>query len=81
MPTSKKTLTSLIEGGTFEERLDRSGSQRPVLYRLDGRYQQDDAIDHARFGIGFVLEVHNDRIHVLFSDGVKVLACAPSRAS
>jgi hypothetical protein len=81
MPRSKGTLISLVQGGTFQERIARLGSDKPIPYRLDGRYRQEDAIEHARFGIGFVLQVKKDRMHVLFREGIKVLACAPNPKS
>lgn len=70
---SPKTLIPLIEGGTFQERLSRLDPEEILPYRLDGRFRADDAIQHPRFGVGFVLRVREERIEVLFADGIKVL--------
>jgi len=70
---SPKTLKELVEGGSFEERMSRldQGLVRP--YDMGESFRARDAIEHRRFGIGFVLRVVEGRMEVLFKDGVRTL--------
>lgn len=45
-------------------------------YSLKSSFEQNSTIEHAKFGIGFVLEELSDtKISVLFEDGIKKLVC------
>ncbi len=72
-PPSPKMLRELVEGGSFEERMSRldQGLVRP--YDMGESFRTRDAIEHRRFGIGFVLRVLEGKMEVLFKDGVRTL--------
>ncbi|MGQ9858508.1 MAG: hypothetical protein ACUVS3_07430 [Thermodesulfobacteriota bacterium] len=72
-PPSPKTLKPLLEGGSYQERLSRMARQELVRYNPEGRYGENQAIEHSHFGVGFVLQSKEDRIEVLFQNGIKVL--------
>lgn len=52
------------------------GDTMPRKFALDEAFTENDVIDHPRFGVGFVVELINDKkINVLFDDGLRKLAC------
>jgi hypothetical protein len=73
LPPAAESLIPLIEGGSFEERLSGLDQTKTLFYNMEERYRANDAIDHPRFGVGFVLRVRESRIEVLFGEGIKVL--------
>ena len=79
-PPSPKTVKALIEGGSFAQRHAQLDPRRILPYRTDPGFSDGDAIEHPRFGVGFVLRVRDDRIEVLFEDGIKVLVHGRSPA-
>lgn len=42
-------------------------------YNMRGTYEIDTAIEHKVMGWGYVLDSRNDRLEVLFKDGIKYL--------
>ncbi len=45
-------------------------------YNVADEYSENDVIEHAKFGIGFVVEILSDRkIAILFEDGLRRLVC------
>ncbi len=72
-PPSPITVRSLLEGGSYQERMARLGEKPTIPYSMERRFAAGEAITHPRFGVGFVLRVRDRRIEVLFHDGIKVL--------
>jgi hypothetical protein len=71
--TGKKT-TRISEYQKQIEGRDTSGASP---YSMEGTYDIDDLIDHAKFGIGLVVNhASPGRIEVLFEDGPKLMVCA-----
>lgn len=59
----------------FTELAEKLKGREPVSYSMSGSFRVDDVIDHASFGTGIVLKASHQRIEVLFSGGLKTLAC------
>lgn len=45
----------------------------PIKYNMVQQYQEKMVIDHKTMGIGFIVSVENNRMKVLFSEGMKNL--------
>lgn len=50
-------------------------SAAPKPYAMDGVFAKGDVVDHSIFGQGIVQSVQNDRMQLMFRDGVKLLKC------
>ncbi len=53
--------------------LQRRTKKAPVPYKMTERYEAKTAIHHKILGWGYILNNVNDRLEVLFEDGVKIL--------
>lgn len=51
----------------------KAGDLEAVPYKMSGVYEPRSAIMHKILGWGYVLNAQNDRLEVLFKDGVKML--------
>ena len=80
--TKKKRLTKAEREANEEmERLkekwnelhDLSEGQASKKYKLSEGYEPNTALQHPKLGWGYVLTSQNNRIEVLFEDGIKVL--------
>lgn len=80
--TKKKRLTKAEREAQEEvERLkekwnelhDLSEGQASKKYKLSEEYEPNTALQHPKLGWGYVLTSQNNRIEVLFEDGIKVL--------
>ena len=55
---------------------EKFGDNHPQPFDISARLTANDAIDHPKFGIGFVVELISPRkVEVLFDDGLRKLAC------
>lgn len=45
----------------------------PTPYSTKGTFKETQKIDHAKFGIGFVVKAYNEKIDVIFSDEIRTL--------
>lgn len=52
---------------------DKHKDDKVIPYNMKKTYQKDLAINHKTFGWGFIINVYNNRIRVLFQDGAKTL--------
>jgi len=59
----------------FEALSEKFKNRERVPYSMSGSFKLNDVIDHATFGMGIVIKVSHQRIEVLFSDGLRTLAC------
>ena len=60
----------------WEAMNEKTEATVPKKYSLKAAFAQNDTVEHAKFGIGFVLEELSDtKISVLFEDGIKKLVC------
>jgi len=69
---AKKSQPTASDFAALSERLR---DREPVSYSMSGSFKRDDVIDHPAFGIGLVMKDSHQRIEVLFSGGLKTLAC------
>jgi len=63
--------------GNFESQwktlFDRSKAIKPVAYKMSENYEARTALMHKVLGWGYVLTSQNNRLEVLFKDGIKFL--------
>jgi len=64
-----------IDALDFERLSEKLRNRERVPYSMSGSFKFNDVIDHAAFGIGIVIKLFHQRMDVLFSDGLKTLAC------
>ena len=50
-----------------------SEGQPAKKYMITDSYESNTALDHAKLGWGYVLTSQNNRLEVLFEDGIKIL--------
>lgn len=55
---------------------DEFGTDHPQPFDISAELSPNDVVEHPEFGIGFVVElIHPQKVEVLFSEGLKKLAC------
>ena len=59
----------------FEKLAEKFKGKEPVTYSISGSFKTDDVIDHKTFGMGIVRNVSFQKMEVLFSEGLRLLAC------
>lgn len=52
---------------------DKTGSTKAQSYKIENKYAAEDIIDHKQFGRGYIIDVKNKRLHVLFQNSLKFL--------
>jgi hypothetical protein len=57
----------------FSSLMTMRGSEKGLSFSIRTKFEVDQKIDHPKFGPGFVKNVQNDRIDVMFEDEVKTL--------
>ncbi len=70
---SKKTSvrsSAASAWGMFNEKI---GSESKVTYKMSESYEPDMAIDHVKFGLGYVKSVTSSKIEVVFEDAIRLL--------
>ncbi len=60
-------------GAQWMSLYERSKEMEALPYKMSGNYEAKTAIMHKVLGWGFVLSSQNDRLEVLFKDGIKIL--------
>jgi hypothetical protein len=72
-----KKATSKVDAETSNSNWDEVYEKYKTLpvapYKMSDKYFENTAIDHKTLGWGFILSVVNDRLEVLFQNGVKHL--------
>lgn len=71
--SAKKALANLV--GNYDQLMQGQDLSRAARYKVSDRFNESDVIDHKMFGFGMVTRLlSDDKIEVVFSGGVKVLA-------
>ena len=71
---SPKVKTTRKRRSRTTQLLEEANIESATIYKLDGSYEIDTAINHKKFGLGVVKNVlDNQKIEVLFEDGEKLL--------
>lgn len=52
---------------------DKTGSAKAKNYQIENTYSVEDIIEHKQFGRGYIIDVKNKRLHVLFQNSLKFL--------
>ena len=76
--TTKKTSRSKasqkeVHYNLFVQLRDGMGDSEPQKYNMRENFEQDSALDHPKFGLGFIKTATPDRIEVIFEDQVRSL--------
>lgn len=77
--TVEKVVAGNIEepttklGQKWQNLYNKSKNLTPVPYKMSETYTVKMAIEHKILGLGFVIDNKNDRLEVLFRDGIRVL--------
>ena len=59
--------------GQYESRLQSFAAKDSKPYSIKGNFQENEKIQHPKFGMGFVQKVYSDKVDVMFSDEVRTL--------
>ena len=57
----------------YNQLIMNRGSEPGVPFNIRTKFEMDQKIDHPKFGAGFVKNVQNDRMDVMFQDELKTL--------
>jgi hypothetical protein len=73
-PRTKKATGP--SGPSWEELQQKLGGNTRQAYSIKAKYSTNVAIEHPKFGLGFVVSASGDRIEAMFQDGVRTLVHA-----
>jgi hypothetical protein len=57
----------------YETLMTSHENSKEISYTTKGKFQVNQKINHPKFGLGFVRDVHQDKVEVIFSDEVRNL--------
>ena len=70
----RKTPLKTKEERKWSRLLSKVDSEQPIEYEMDKSFTEKDVINHAKFGVGVVVEVvDRTKISVAFQQGMKTL--------
>lgn len=70
---AKKEEKAPATDGRWAELKEKHAKDKAAKYSMTGQFQANQAIEHPKLGWGFILSNNNDRLEVIFQDGVKIL--------
>ena len=70
---SRTRKAPAAQGPSWDDLNAKLGGEKRQSYSLSARFSANTAIDHPKFGLGFVITSNVDRIEALFQDGLRVL--------
>jgi hypothetical protein len=74
-PKTSQTRRSQDHQQQWQTLKDKAGELKSLPYKMSTSYQEDQAIEHPKFGLGFVRKViDNNKIEIIFQHDIKVLA-------
>lgn len=59
--------------GDYEVRMQNMQNKDATPYSIKGKFAENQKLNHAKFGIGFVIKTYDDKVDVIFTDEVKTL--------
>ncbi len=59
----------------FELLTEKLKGKKPMPYSMSGSFKAHDVIDHDTFGKGIVIMTSHEKMDVIFSDKLRILAC------
>lgn len=72
--TTRKRLSSQAKiANQWAELQQKYGTENTTPYKISGTFKVNEAINHSKFGIGYVLSAEAQKIEVVFSDSIKNL--------
>lgn len=76
--TSSKTVNSAetrrkSHTGEYELRTQNTQAKDALPFSIKTKFEENQKINHPKFGIGFVQKTYDEKIDVIFSDEVKSL--------
>ncbi len=69
----KKTATKRVKKNSFAALLTDIGTEGTVPYSMKSKFDEKAAIDHSKFGLGFVTESTALKVQVVFEDATREL--------
>lgn len=69
----KTTVSKTLAPSLWQDMNNKIGPQSAEPYSIKGNFNENDAIIHTKFGIGYVTKVEAQRIEVVFQDSIKQL--------
>lgn len=69
--TTKKRASKTIAPSLWVELNEKFGSGGAVSYSFKTTYEPNTILDHAKFGIGYIVRVEGQRMEVVFQDQVR----------
>jgi hypothetical protein len=75
--TKRRDELKIDRNGNLEQQwrnlFERSKNLKPIPYKMSENYEARTALQHKVLGWGYVLTSQNNRLEVLFKDGIKIL--------
>mgnify|MGYP006285271723 CR=1 FL=1 len=76
---SKKPEEPVIDS-EWQRQMEGRNPADALPYSMEGRFRPRDLLDHPQFGTGVVQKiVQQNKMNVIFQDGLKQLRCGPER--
>lgn len=60
-------------GAKWQSLYNKNKTMKAEAYSMKNKYERQTPIEHKALGWGYILENKNDRLEVLFKDGIRVL--------
>jgi hypothetical protein len=71
---TQKALAELDRVAEWESRVGGKASDAFARYAMDATFGKDDLVLHRKFGEGYVLDVLDGKVSIMFRDGPRTLA-------
>lgn len=72
-PGGKKKSPVNTHKQMYQEFCEKVGLENPAPYNIRTQFSKDAAIQHPKFGVGFVTQALTDKIEVCFEDSARLL--------
>ena len=70
---AKRATAAVNSGAVWSELKDKIGTDKVSNYSMVTKYEPNTAVEHPKFGLGFIVNVTYNRVEVQFQDSVKTL--------
>ena len=70
---SKKTSVRSSAANAWAMFNDKIGTDAIIPYKMSNTFEIQTAIDHVKFGVGYIKSSNNKKIEVVFEDAIRLL--------
>ena len=70
---SKKTSVRSSAASAWAMYNDKIGTEEIVPYKMSSKFEIQTAIDHVKFGVGYIKSSNDKKIEVVFEDAIRLL--------